>query len=380
MLVLLVLYRTMDYFFKEFTIEQLVDLIDINKLNLNPEYQRNFIWSVGDQNDLVDTILKGYPLPNFFMYKDENGNLEMVDGQQRSKTIYRFIKGIISSSKKTGKITFSNDYTETLNYRLPFIVLENLNETDSLKEFYVLINKKGKNLNVPEVNKSEFSETNFLKLANKILDYQNLINLNLFTLAARKRMNDRAYIEELLAYLKLGIKDKKSAVDYLFENDISDNEMEELQSIFFKIIDIIEKLNQVYRIDNTRFKQKNDFYTLFNFIYENIDKEEELLLHQYKILILLDGVDNEGRQFIRPSNSECDALREYANNCVTQSNSKNARVRRLNFFNSILKNTDLENNIVLNEVLEYLEGIKSIDEIEMISFDEYDLLDLENFN
>lgn len=56
----------MDYKFQEFTIRWLVDLIDDSKVDLSPSYQRNFIWSPLDQSHLIDTIIKGYPLPNFF--------------------------------------------------------------------------------------------------------------------------------------------------------------------------------------------------------------------------------------------------------------------------------------------------------------------------
>jgi hypothetical protein len=96
--------------------------------------------------------------------------------------------------------------------------------------------------------------------------------------------------------------------------------------------------------------------------------------------VILDGVDEKGRQLIRPSNGECNALKEYANNCVTQSNSKKAREDRLKFFNSILKNQDVENNFALKDVLEYLEEIYKIEEIELISFEDYELIDLTKFN
>ena len=59
----------MEYSLKEFTIQQLFELVDKDLIDLNPSYQRNFIWSVDNQNELIDTILKGYPLPNFFFYK-----------------------------------------------------------------------------------------------------------------------------------------------------------------------------------------------------------------------------------------------------------------------------------------------------------------------
>jgi uncharacterized protein with ParB-like and HNH nuclease domain len=94
----------MDYTLKEFTIYQLFDLVDKDRIDLNPSYQRNFIWSPDDQRDLIDTILKGYPLPSFFLFIKSDGRYEMVDGQQRTKTIYRFIKGEITASRKMNKV------------------------------------------------------------------------------------------------------------------------------------------------------------------------------------------------------------------------------------------------------------------------------------
>ncbi|MBA7533985.1 hypothetical protein ES705_26231 [subsurface metagenome] len=370
----------MKYTFRELTIEKLVNIIDQKKVDLNPEYQRNFIWSPRDQSDLIDTILKKYPIPNFFMYEDSEEAFEMVDGQQRSKTIFRFVKGLIQSSKDSGKLNFTDcDQEGILNYKLPFVIMRELDSKDSLKDFYVLINKKGKHLNIPEVNKSEFFDTNFLKFANELLNYQNLINLDLFTEAARIRMNDRAYVEELLGYLKLGIKDKKKTVEVLFENDITNNERIELRKRFILIIDIIERLNRKHPIKATRYKQKNDFYTLFNFVNENIDETEEVLEYQYRVLIILDGTDGDGKQLIRPSNEDCDALRKYADNCVTQSNSKDAREYRLSFFNAILKNSDLESNPTLSNLLDYLGEIYEPESVLIKEVGSYKLLDVSQF-
>ena len=367
----------MEYTFSEITVEKLVDLIDKEQIDLNPDYQRNFIWSKDDQSDLIDTILKGYPLPNFFMY--DNGEIkEMVDGQQRSKSIYRFVKGLITSSKKSGKLNFDDvDKNSVLNYILPFVVITNLNANDSMKDFYVLINKKGKHLNTPEVHKSEYFDTNFMKLANEALEYQNFIELNLFTEATSKRMNDRDFVQELLVFLKLGIRDKKIDVEKIFEQDIEEKEYNDLKKKFESTIDIINEFNKIEKLKKTRYKQKNDFYTLFNFVFENINQELDLFKYQYKILLILNGKDDDGNQFIRPTNELCDSLREYARNCVTQSNSKKARENRLNFFNHILKNTNYEKNDILSDVLNYLSEIYGSERINLIKIDIYQLLDVE---
>lgn len=368
----------MEYTFTEFSIKQLVNLIEKDQIDLNPPYQRNFIWSSEDQKSLIDTILSGYPLPNFFLYKAKNGTYEMVDGQQRSKTIFRFIKGMITSSKRTGTKKFEDVESEQiLRYRLPFIILEDIIEKDSLREFYVLINKKGIHLNLSEVNKSEYLDTLFLKLADEVLTYQNLINLDLFTEAVSKRMNDRAFVEELLSYLKLGIKEKKKSVQTIYSEDITNDEYDELKTQFYLVIDIIEQLNRVKPINQTRYKQKNDFYTLFTFIHQNQNLDQSLLQYQYQILLILDGVDNEGRQLIRPTNEDCPALKEYANNCVSQSNSKKARDSRLTFFNSILKNSSEEQNEQLTEVLNYFDSVFIDKKVELKKIGEFQLLNID---
>lgn len=372
----------MNYSFKELTVEQLVELIDKDKVDLSPSYQRNFIWSPQDQNELVDTIIKGYPLPSFFIYEKNDGNFEMVDGQQRSRTIFKFVKGQITSSRKFGRLKFSEiNQKLILGYKLPFIYISNLSKDDSLQDFYVLINKKGKHVNVAEVTKSEFHDSAFLKLSEEVLEYQNLINLDLFTEAASKRMNDRAFIEELLAYLELGIKDKKEAVEQMYEKSLNQEEYRNLRNRFYSIIDVFAELNRSYPIRNSRYKQKNDFYTFFNFVKENLNLLSiEIFKFQYEILIFLDGLDNNGRQFIRPSNEDCVALREYANNCVTQSNSKFARDKRLYFFNAVLKNRNVETNSLLKDILRYLGEIYGKDKIDLVKIGDFELLNIKKLN
>jgi len=366
----------MDYSFEEITIEKLVNWLKHDKIDLNPSYQRNFIWSTNDQNELIDTILKGFPLPNFFLYQKPNGSYEMVDGQQRTTTIYSFLKGDITSSKNSGKKKFQDVNSKFLNYKLPIIFIRNVQDRELLNEFYVLINKKGKQLNTPEVNKSEHHDKNFLRLANEVLIYQKFIDLDLFTDFASKRMNDRAFVEELLGYLKMGIKEKKNPVNTLYEEDISDKEYENLKEEFHQVIDIIHDFNELTPINKTRYKQKNDFFTLFTFINENKGENKDVLLYQYRILLLIDGKDQDGRQFIRPTNEDCPPFREYANNCVSQSNSKNARLNRLSFFNSILKNRDIEKNEDYQSIMGYFVDIFGESKIELIKKGDYELIDL----
>ena len=60
------------------------------KLDIRPPYQREFRYDVKQQQAVVDTILKGFPLNIMYWSVGENGNFEMIDGQQRTLSICEF--------------------------------------------------------------------------------------------------------------------------------------------------------------------------------------------------------------------------------------------------------------------------------------------------
>lgn len=367
----------MKYSFEEITLNELTELVRQNRIDLNPSYQRNFIWSTRDQSSLIDTILKGFPLPNFFLFRKPDGNFEMVDGQQRTTTIYNFVNGEIKSSKESGSLSIEEVNQNFFDYKLPVVFIFDVKNTEILNEFYVLINKKGKHLNIPEMNKADFHDSIFLNLANQLLSLQKFIDLNLFTEASAKRMNDRSYVEELLALLYDGITEKKNTVNTLLKNDLDDSEYDSLKSNFIEVVAIIHKMNEFKPLANTRYRQKNDFYTLFSFVNQYRDKQSlELFLYQYKILLLLDGTDKNDRQLIRPTNDDCPILKEYATNCVSQSNSKMARTNRLAIFEIILRNKDFKKNNEFRELLAYLAKVFGEGRIGLVNKEGLELIDL----
>jgi uncharacterized protein with ParB-like and HNH nuclease domain len=63
---------------------------DKSRLNLNPHYQRKFILSLKYQQTLIGSIFKGYAIPNIFLFETKSGFYDMVDGQQRTRTIMVF--------------------------------------------------------------------------------------------------------------------------------------------------------------------------------------------------------------------------------------------------------------------------------------------------
>jgi hypothetical protein len=350
----------MSYKVKVWKIINLNDLYSADKLNLNPPYQRNSIWSLQAQKLLIDTIKKNLPIPAFFIQEKQGGSYEMVDGQQRTRAILSYTKenGFID---KESKAYVKGEFD---NYEIAVNILSKDLTIEEVREFYVRVNRSGARLERPELNKAEYFDTNFLKLVSELSDLKEFKDLHLFSAAVEKRMFDRDFIEELVAQYLYGIGDKKKAVDNLFKEDIDKEKYLEIKKGFTKIIQIISKLNEITSFSKTRFIQKNDFYTLFGFIkkiqslpFSDIDK---LFRNFVKI--------SKG---ISPSNDNCEPLKEYAINCVLQSNSKKARTNRFKIIENILLNDVEKPNKRQRQIIKYFNL-----EYKVIKVNNYYIIDL----
>lgn len=86
----------MKYDVKTWPIRRLVQLYEDGRLELSPPYQRNPIWPIKAQQRLIDTIEKGQPIPNLFLRQLDEKMFEIVDGQQRARTIITFHRGMLA--------------------------------------------------------------------------------------------------------------------------------------------------------------------------------------------------------------------------------------------------------------------------------------------
>lgn len=313
---------------------------------------------------------------NFFIYKRDDGIYDMVDGQQRATTISKYVKGEFSNSRK--KYYQEIDTEKFLSYVLNVTELYDIDTSngESLEDFYSLVNKRGVHLNPAEVNKAQYHDAPFMILVNELMDLQGLSDLDIFSTKTIQRMNDRSLIEELVAYLFKGnVTDKRKAVDELLESTLEDANVEKVRKQFKSVLGTLCKLNEIKPIKETRFKQRNDFYTLFCFIAKHKELSVNVLVKQYKFLLFIDS-----KEYIRPTNDDCDTFKEYAYHCVTQSNSKNARLVRLAILEDILIVKDVyEKSSRLSDVCEYLEGEYDVDDVVFENVDGYMIIDTKQF-
>lgn len=291
-------------------------------------------------------------MPSFFLLQKPDGRFEVVDGKQRALTMFAFWcrqldtsegKNIESTPEKAGEASIRETF---LSYQLSVTRITDLAPSESIEMFYALVNSTGLRLNRPEIRKAEFYTTNLLRLVTNLAELDEFHKLGLFTRLSAQRMNDVDFVSELVAQMQFGITDKKEKVDDLYEADISEAQFEQLRQSFIKVLGRLTAFNAIVPISKTRYRQKNDFYTLFGFLHKHIGIESEDLAYFYQLLIKIGP-------YIRPSQERCEPLMIYALNCVTQSNSKKARQDRLAFFESLLLNQATEPNPVQEALLRF---------------------------
>jgi hypothetical protein len=76
---------------KQFSIKLIKEMIDGGDLELNPDFQRHYVWNNLQRSRLIESILLRIPLPMFYFSEDKEGKLTVIDGLQRITTINDFM-------------------------------------------------------------------------------------------------------------------------------------------------------------------------------------------------------------------------------------------------------------------------------------------------
>jgi len=82
-----------------FTLCELKDHIDTS-----PDYQRPLVWPLSNKQLLIDTIFRGLDIPKFYWKEIDEDHFEVIDGQQRIRTIWEFHDNKFKLAKDTDPV------------------------------------------------------------------------------------------------------------------------------------------------------------------------------------------------------------------------------------------------------------------------------------
>lgn len=70
------------------------------ELNLQPDYQRKFVWDKKTMSKFIESLLLSIPVPTIFLAENNDNSFEVIDGQQRLTTIFAFMKSKLNEEER----------------------------------------------------------------------------------------------------------------------------------------------------------------------------------------------------------------------------------------------------------------------------------------
>ncbi|TXI98119.1 MAG: DUF262 domain-containing protein [Aquabacterium sp.] len=68
-----------------------------------PFYQRKYVWKIEQASRLIESFLMGLPVPQVFLYVNDEDQLEIIDGQQRIMSVKYFFEGYFGEPDQHGR-------------------------------------------------------------------------------------------------------------------------------------------------------------------------------------------------------------------------------------------------------------------------------------
>ncbi|EKN4118270.1 TPA: DUF262 domain-containing protein [Yersinia enterocolitica] len=76
----------------DLSFNELVDMFRNNELDISPDYQRLFRWSIGSRSRFIESLILEMPVPPIYVVETEDGIYQLIDGLQRFSS-YLHLRG-----------------------------------------------------------------------------------------------------------------------------------------------------------------------------------------------------------------------------------------------------------------------------------------------
>ncbi len=125
------------------------------KLDIRPPYQREFVYGDKERNAVINTVQKNFPLNVMYWAVREDGNFEIIDGQQRTISLCQYVNNDFSINGLAFHNLPKDKQELILEYKLMVYFCSG---TDSEKlDWFQTINIAGKELTNQELRNAVYS-------------------------------------------------------------------------------------------------------------------------------------------------------------------------------------------------------------------------------
>lgn len=248
-----------------------------NLLDLSPKFQRRSVWTRAAKSFLVDTILRGKPMPKVLLTQELAGQKNVrtvVDGQQRIRTILEFAAGSFTILKAHNETYYAKTFDELdddarnafLQYEIGVDLLYNISLSDML-DIFARINTYSVTLNRQEKLNAKYLgvfKISAYELGHRYASY--FLASGVLNEKQVSRMAEAQLASEMLVSLVGGVQSAKNVDRYYKKYETLDGIPDDILSsrdLFSEAMMYIGAIYKAEELENTNWTRQHWFYTLF---------------------------------------------------------------------------------------------------------------------
>lgn len=130
------------------------------RLDIRPPYQREFVYKPAQRDEVIRTVMNGFPLNVMYWAKtgvneDGEDTFEVLDGQQRTVSICRYVDGEFSVDDRYFDNLTSDERECILSYRLDVYQCEG--EPSEKLKWFRIVNIAGERLTEQELRNAVYA-------------------------------------------------------------------------------------------------------------------------------------------------------------------------------------------------------------------------------
>ena len=214
------------------------------RLNIRPPYQREFIYKDKQREDVLHTVMRGFPLNVMYWSKgSEEDKYEVIDGQQRTISLCQYVAGDFSISIDGDRLKFFNLSDERkeriLNYQLMIYLCEG---TDQERlDWFRIINIAGEKLTDQELRNAVYAGP-WVSSAKKYFSKNGCVAYKIGSNYMNGSPIRQDYLEKVISW-----NPEELSVDEYMSEHQQDNSAEDLWLYFQQVVAWVKAKFPVYR-------------------------------------------------------------------------------------------------------------------------------------
>lgn len=240
-----------------------------DRYDLQPDFQREEVWSEQKQQKLMDTILKKWDIPKVYLRVIDAENFDCVDGQQRMTAIFKFYDDELKLPKESGEYAsqYYNDLPDQIkdifdDYELDLVLIHGATD-EELRELFSRLQ-----LGVP-LNAAEKLNA----MGGKMRDFVKNLSINNFFNKKTPVNKNRYAFQAISAQICLleidGIRNAKfgDLREFYKRHQNFDKESKQARNI----IKVISEMNRIFPSKTSAFRNRASVISFYLILSEMIN-------------------------------------------------------------------------------------------------------------